>query len=90
MSKDIQGEMSTAPRKGEERETRGMGRVVLGCGCEMWERRERARFAPAESPVRIMLFGAMLRLFRTWFRNAAACWSWRGYGAPGARSGRSV
>ena len=86
-SNETQGEIKTAPRRGEERAMRGMGRVVEGCGCEMWLRRERARFAPAESPVRIILFGEILRLLRTWFRSMAACWSCRGYGAAGARSG---
>jgi len=52
----------------------------------MWDRRERARFAPAESPVRIMFPGGILRLLRTWFRSIDACWSCLGYGAPGARS----
>jgi len=69
-----------------ERETLGIGMVGEGCGCEMWESRESARLAPAESPVRIILLGGMCRVFRTWFRSMEACWSWRGYGALGARS----
>lgn len=53
----------------------------------MCERRERARFAPAESPVIIMFEGEVLRVCVRWFMREQACWSWRGYWAPGARSG---
>jgi hypothetical protein len=66
VEKETQGEVSTRARKGEERVSGRMGTVVEGWGWRMWERRARARFAPAESPVRIMLPGAMCRVWRTW------------------------
>lgn len=66
VEKEIQGEMSTRARRGEERVSGRMGTVVEGWGWRMWERRARARFPPAESPVRIMLPGAMCRVWRTW------------------------
>jgi hypothetical protein len=46
-----------------------------GCGCEMCESKERARFAPAESPVRRILEGAIERFWRTCVRRREACWS---------------
>lgn len=78
VANDTQGEIKTVPRRGSDKWTGAMGTDVEGCGCEMWERRDRARFAPAESPVRIMFLGAIERLLSTWFRSAEACWSWRG------------
>jgi hypothetical protein len=78
VSKDIQGEIRTTPRRGAESWIAGMGREVEGCGCEIWERRERARFAPAESPVNNMFEGEISSLVRTWCRRAEACCSWRG------------
>lgn len=86
VEKETLGEVRTRPRKGEERGRGGMGVVVEGCGWRVWESRARARFAPAESPVRIMFWGSLCRALRTWERRAAACWSWRGYLAMGARS----
>lgn len=87
VEKETQGEVRTKPRRGADRFRGGMGCVFEGCGCMMWESRARAKFAPAESPVRIMFWGSLCSLLRTWSRRAAACWSWRGYLAIGARSG---
>jgi hypothetical protein len=87
VEKETQGEVRTRARRGASRASGWMGVVVEGCGCRVWERRARARFAPAESPVRIRFWGSLCSLSRTWERRAAACWSWRGYLAIGARSG---
>ena len=76
MRKDTQGEIRTAPWRGSERETGAM--VFEGCGWDMCDRRETMRFAPAESPTRIMFLGAISSLLMTWLRSAAACCSCRG------------
>ena len=65
MLKETQGEINTAPRRGEERVMFGMGTVVDGWGWEMWERRARTRFPPAESPVSMILLGSILSVFKT-------------------------
>lgn len=87
MSNEIQGEMRTRPRKGVFLGSVTRGMEVSGWGWMMCERRETARFAPAESPVMMMFRGEILRVWVRWFIRLEACWSWRGYWAPGARSG---
>ena len=69
VAKEIQGEIKTAPRSGSERVKAGTD----GWGWEIWESRASARFAPAESPVRMIEDGGMLSVFRTWERRADAC-----------------
>jgi hypothetical protein len=76
VEKVSQGEVRTRPRMGEGSVSGVM--VPEGCGCWMWERRARHRFAPALSPVRIMFWGDLWSLLMTWSKRAAACWSWRG------------
>jgi len=76
VSKLTQGEINTKPRNGEGSSTRGM--MGEGCGWLMWERRESARLAPAESPVRIMFLGERWRFCVRWLMRVEACWSCRG------------
>ena len=50
MSNVTHGEMSPTPRRGLVRVSGG----TWGCGWRIWERMARARFAPAESPARMI------------------------------------
>lgn len=45
------------------------------------------RFAPAESPIKIIFEGSFLRVAMRWLRIMAACCSCLGYLAVGRRSG---
>ena len=73
VKKLTQGEIKTAPAKGVGRYMRGIEIVDEGWGCKIWERRARARFPPAELPVRRMSGGEIERLFKTWLSRFAAC-----------------
>ena len=75
---DIQGLIRTAPHNGVSSLIGGIGTEVDGCEWEMCESRATARLAPAESPVRRMFCGGILRSCRTWVKRNEACWSCRG------------
>jgi len=65
VEKLTQGEIKMAPAKGVERKIGGIKTVDEGCGCEIWDRRARAKFAPAEEPVIMILEGEIERVFKT-------------------------
>jgi len=73
VEKDNHGETRMTPRNDDDRLSRGI--VRLGCGCEMCERSESARFPPAESPAKMIVDGSRFRVPVTCLMSKAACCS---------------
>lgn len=71
--------------RGDERVRWGID--WFGWGWLRWDNRARTRFAPDESPIRVILEGSFLRFVIRCERIMVACWSCRGYFARGTRSG---